>query len=248
MLKEKIGRLINAAKRRGKAMIRTQPKNANADKYYGEIARGYDQKRKQQPGYLGEQRAFQDALKSIPSGAKVLDVPFGTGRFADFYCEKNMTVVGADISADMLTIGKRTAQDAGIDPTLLLADAKQLPFLDDAFDLVVCCRLFHHLTAGEATKVLLELQRVTRGNLLLHMRVFREDVEMNTKTPYVLGSASKTQNKKIGKRIKDNDFVKWVTQHGFTLVQRHHCHYETRDERVFYLFTAIKAQPILQEF
>jgi SAM-dependent methyltransferase len=45
-----------------------------------------------------------------------------------------------------------------------VADAGRLPFADDSFDVVVCCRLLHHLAPGlELERVTAELLRVSRG-------------------------------------------------------------------------------------
>ncbi len=42
----------------------------------------------------------------MPEGIKVLDVPFGTGRFVQMFLEKKMEIHGIDISEDMYVAAK----------------------------------------------------------------------------------------------------------------------------------------------
>lgn len=78
---------------------------------------------------------------------KVLDVACGTG---DMVCElqkQGCSVVGIDLSEEMLSIARQKAPAA----TCLIADAEQLPFEDGAFDAVTCAfgvRNFVHLKKG----------------------------------------------------------------------------------------------------
>ena len=95
------------------------------------------------------------------SVASILDVPCGTGRLRG----GTMTAVGTggvlpnwtgvDVSHEMLT--QVNAEGAA----LVRASADALPFPDRSFDLVLCCRLLHHLPeAGQRRAVLAELARV----------------------------------------------------------------------------------------
>jgi SAM-dependent methyltransferase len=85
----------------------------------------------------------------------VLDVPCGAARLRPTL-EALGRYHGVDISAAMLAAVQR-------DGRLLRASAWSLPFVDDAFELVLCCRLLHHLeTRAERAALLRELTRVTR--------------------------------------------------------------------------------------
>lgn len=89
---------------------------------------------------------------------RILDVPCGAGRLTPFLSSLG-TTTGVDVSPQMIavSIGQRTR-----------ASAFALPFVDGAFDLVVCCRLLHHLTTDEDRVLLLaELARVARGPVAL---------------------------------------------------------------------------------
>jgi len=92
-----------------------------------------------------------------PALKPVLDMPCGTGRLRGVLERRGMRYVGTDVSPTMLTEAA-TAPDAA----LVRADAERLPFADDSFDVVVCCRLLHHLQDEEVMEsVVRELVRVS---------------------------------------------------------------------------------------
>lgn len=92
-----------------------------------------------------------------PALKPVLDVPCGTGRLRGVLERRGMRYVGVDVSPAMLS----EAAASG-DASLVLADAERLPFADDSFDVVVCCRLLHHLQDEEVLEsVVRELVRVS---------------------------------------------------------------------------------------
>lgn len=94
--------------------------------------------------------------------ARGLDAPCGTGRMAEALraaLGPEGRWCGADISAEMLGRVPRGARGA-----LVRGSAFALPFEDDAFDLVLCCRFLHHHADPAARRAALgELARVSRG-------------------------------------------------------------------------------------
>ncbi|MFO0982834.1 MAG: class I SAM-dependent methyltransferase [Planctomycetota bacterium] len=88
--------------------------------------------------------------------AFVLDAPCGTGRLRAALARSAATYVGVDVSRAMLAAAGGGSRKA-------VADVTSLPFADDTFDVVVCCRLLHHLHGGaERTALVRELVRVAR--------------------------------------------------------------------------------------
>jgi SAM-dependent methyltransferase len=93
--------------------------------------------------------------RHAPRSERLLDVPSGTGRLAAGLAARAGSYVGCDVSPAML---------ACFTATRVAADAGRLPFADDSFDVVVCCRLLHHLPPGGPLEgVTSELVRVSRG-------------------------------------------------------------------------------------
>lgn len=88
----------------------------------------------------------------------VLDAPSGTGRLEPALASRCKDYIALDRSPSMLAEHPRGRR--------LLGSVQALPFADDRFDLVVCCRLLHHLEAEERRAVLAELVRVSRGWVL----------------------------------------------------------------------------------
>jgi len=104
----------------------------------------------------------------VQPGEQVLDLACGTGqllrRLARARPEAELT--GVDLAPKMVERAWAKLVDV---PNVRLeqADAHDLPFADDAFDVVVCASTFHYFT--HPTTVLTEVRRVLRpdGRLVL---------------------------------------------------------------------------------
>jgi len=94
----------------------------------------------------------------------LLDAPCGTGRLAPALSQAAKRYIGADISAAML--GEFRGPN-GMRALRINGDATELPFQGGSFDVVVCCRLLHHLDPGAPLEaVARELVRVSRSLVL----------------------------------------------------------------------------------
>lgn len=106
----------------------------------------------------------------VNSESKCLDVATGTGDMT-FYIAKKMpaTIVGIDISDKMLNVALKKAEKARIETeiTFLHADAENIPFPNESFDIVTVAfgvRNFNNLE-----KSLTEIKRVLKvgGQLMI---------------------------------------------------------------------------------
>ncbi len=89
-----------------------------------------------------------------------VDVPCGSGRLTPFLSTRYQRLVSLDISPTMLQAHPGTWR--------LRASAFALPLPNQSFDVVICCRLFHHLRENDKRQALLEeLLRVARGPVLM---------------------------------------------------------------------------------
>ena len=100
---------------------------------------------------------------------KILDVATGTGDLAIAIASLNPEkIVGIDISAKMLEVGRQKLTDLGLDQLIALqqADAEKIPFSDNSFDAITVAfgvRNYENLELG-----LTEMRRVLRpGGVML---------------------------------------------------------------------------------
>ena len=114
-----------------------------------------------------DRRLVTRLVGRVPGLMKVqstLDVPSGTGRLRSALAGCPL-FVQADISMSMLAqaaLADPDREDAELAIHRIQASIHELPFNEGSFDLVVCCRLLHHLHSSEdRVAVLQELGRVS---------------------------------------------------------------------------------------
>lgn len=127
-------------------------------------------------GRLRERRERQcilKAMESVPVGARVLDLPCGTGRASQVLSDAGYIISGADSSQHMVNLARanwatRHGHDQAEAERFGVADVMNTSFADDQFDAVFCNRLFHHFNES-ATRVraLKELRRICSQTLVV---------------------------------------------------------------------------------
>ncbi len=133
--------------------------------YDQRIAATYDADRKVEPLWLAEQNWVEGWLANVPEGSSILDVPFGTGRFATLCRARKLSVHGVDISQAMIDQARKQ-HGIGLDGfELQTGDATALPFANSSIDRIVCFRLTHLLPDAVLKKVLSEFGRVSRSEV-----------------------------------------------------------------------------------
>jgi len=110
-----------------------------------------------------EKRALGRALAHLPAGARVLDLPCGTGRITRLLLERGYKVIGADVSKEMLASAQGNLVGLSDLESLDEADAEKLPYSDAEFDAVTSIRLMNHVPPGIRVQMLREMARVSRG-------------------------------------------------------------------------------------
>lgn len=110
------------------------------------------------------------ALLSLSDAPSVLDVGCGWGRFSipllELAGSRPVTLTCVDIWPGMVASCRQTLSEAGLSARFSAADARQLPFRADSFDLVMANHMLYELDDVRAAAR--ELARVTRpeGQLL----------------------------------------------------------------------------------
>jgi len=98
-----------------------------------------------------------DALPITP-GVRVLDVAAGTGNASVPAAQRGAHVTATDLTPELLEAGAQRPEAQGLDLDWMPADAEDLPFEEDAFDIVMSCigvmfAPFHQTAADELVRV-----------------------------------------------------------------------------------------------
>lgn len=101
-----------------------------------------------------------------PKGASVLDVGCGTGVHLEVYSRFDYKLYGIDTSPSMLSVA---VERLGKKADLIQADATEMPYGSDSFDLILSMLVLHEMDDDVRSLVLSEMERVikTDGRVLL---------------------------------------------------------------------------------
>jgi ubiquinone/menaquinone biosynthesis C-methylase UbiE len=112
-------------------------------------------------------------LSLVQPVSRAIDVGCGTGLSSVALQAVAQSVVGVDISAEMITLARSLP-----DLTYIVAPAERLPLIADAFDLMTVSQAFHWLGR---TEFLTEARRVlhTQGWLIVYDNYFSGQMEEN---------------------------------------------------------------------
>tara|TARA_R110002096_G_scaffold15036_10_gene52983 strand:+ start:3296 stop:3922 length:627 start_codon:yes stop_codon:yes gene_type:complete len=140
------------------------------DSYYKGRAQNYNRKRLKQDWWHVEQQQMKELLEGLPRNLKVVDIPFGTGRFVPFYDALGYEIAGLDASGDMIAAAQEALGPLYDKCVCTIGDAADLPYKDGAFDLVVSTRFLRDIVLfGAAKQMLSEMARVTSKYAIIQL-------------------------------------------------------------------------------
>ena len=114
-----------------------------------------------------ERAGVDKLLKEIKTGLDlVIDLPAGTGKLAPVHAAYDYSVLAADVSCAMLKNGDEEWNIPGF-IGFVQSDITDTGFKDNSFDCFICLRLMHRLPMKIVVKALREMQRVTRGYMII---------------------------------------------------------------------------------
>jgi ubiquinone/menaquinone biosynthesis C-methylase UbiE len=108
---------------------------------------------------LGGLRAVVARVVAPKKGMHILDIGCGTGAQLAIFQESGCDVFGIDLSLPMLRIARRKLGDQAV---LANADATNIPFPEQAFDLVTSSLFLHQLNPNARAMAIEEALRVVR--------------------------------------------------------------------------------------
>jgi SAM-dependent methyltransferase len=118
-------------------------------------------------------RRFRDHY-NLASDARVLDVGCAKGfMIYDFkLLMPEADVRGIDVSSYAIEHAKEEVREF-----VQVADAMQLPYPDNSFDLVISINTIHNLPLDQCKQALREIQRVSKKNAFVTMDAWRNEAE-----------------------------------------------------------------------
>ncbi len=103
-------------------------------------------------------------MARLQAGDRVLDVAGGTGNLAARLARRDVAVTLVDLSPAMLERAARRLRGTGV--SILPADATNLPYPDNSFDVSFISLALHEVPLPEAEAFLGEMARVTRRTIV----------------------------------------------------------------------------------
>jgi ubiquinone/menaquinone biosynthesis C-methylase UbiE len=141
-------------------------RDSSLTKFYDQEAVQYDARRYDS----AEGRLFNDLELSVlsswlPMGreARILDLPAGAGRLSVALAEQGPTLVGGDISTNMLHVALSKARSRQVRRARFARmSGTQLPFADNTFDAVISFKFFHLVPNDRKRAFVREMARVLK--------------------------------------------------------------------------------------
>ena len=118
-------------------------------------------------------KRFRDYYR-LAEDASVLDVGCAKGFMLHDFKElmPRLTIAGIDISEYGIEHAIETVK-----PFLRVGNAKELPYPDNSFDLVISINTVHNLALEECKRALREIERVSRAHAFITVDAWRTDDE-----------------------------------------------------------------------
>ncbi len=165
--------------------------NANTHYQNKKIANDYDDSRFSSIAgkvfNILEKKTIIKGFHSLQSGAKIADMPCGTGRLAKTLLEHKYCVHGMDISDDMLEIARSRLNKFGNKLTTEVANAKELNQEHEQYDGVLCARVLMHFELDEQIAFLKGVSQITCGPILINHSYSTPYLRLRRKFKKLLG-------------------------------------------------------------
>jgi ubiquinone/menaquinone biosynthesis C-methylase UbiE len=178
---------------------------------------------------------FQEALKKLPfpvKGLSVLDVCCGSGMISEYYAKVGTKVTGADLSEEAIERAKTRSNKYGFSANFKIADATDLPFENDSFDVVSVHDGLHHLSNPK--KAIAEMVRVAKEAVV----IIEPARALITELSILLGVSLKYEGSDFVYRFKKNEIMSWLKDCGIkkVIIKRYIMYYPHNPGKIFRIF------------
>jgi len=188
---------------------------------------------------------FEKALKMLPfpvKGLSVLDVCCGSGMFSEYLAKKQAIVTGVDLSQEAIERAHIRKKKHGFEAYFMVADATNLPFPDDTFDVVFVHDGLHHLT--EPYKAVGQMVRSAKKGIV----IIEPARALITRISVALGISKDYEGKDHIYRFEESEVRRWLQELGISQITTnryimYYPHYPRWWFRLFglpFLFEAVK--------
>jgi ubiquinone/menaquinone biosynthesis C-methylase UbiE len=148
----------------------------------------------------------------------LLDVATGGGHTANAFAPFVKKVTAVDLTDEMLTAAERFIRQNGVQNVdFIKADAENLPFSEEAFDIVTCRIAPHHFP--NIASFIAEVYRVLKSNgqFLLDDNVVPEDDNFDQ----FYNSIEKLRDYSHFRAWKKTEWIRMLEQYGFEITEWH---------------------------
>ena len=145
----------------------------------------------------------------------VLEVGVGSGRNALLLLDKiKAELIGLDLSKEMLKLARVKMSPFKDQLSLILADGEHLPFVDHAFDAVICMSTMHYFASQ--SKILHGFREALRENGKL---VYGDLTVHETDNRRFFEGLEKTLSKAHARYYKPSEIKKLISEQGFNILR-----------------------------
>ena len=163
-------------------------------------------------GVMDKAVNFTNAQKD----SKILDIATGTGKLAFEFAKEGYEVVGIDLSEAMLDVAKK--KNKYKNARFEVADAINLPFADNSFDISSISFALHDMPLSIRQKVLKEMGRVTRPEGIII--VLDYDLPKNRISRPLVYHLNSLFESDYYKDFIKSDLEALLRKHGITVIEK----------------------------
>jgi ubiquinone/menaquinone biosynthesis C-methylase UbiE len=163
-----------------------------------------------------ERRILTRVFGTLPAGARVADVPCGTGRLAEILLELGLRVTGMDISPAMLAVARRRLARFGDRFDTVVANARELERPDQPYDAVLCARVLMHFPLRQQIEFLSHVARLTDGPVVINQSYSSPYQALRRRVKRVLRHQTSTNHP-----VTENEIAQLLDGSGLRELRRH---------------------------